>query len=301
MNPTVLVTGGTGFIGSSLTAGLLKEGYSVVIPTRSGPSSDHPSKHFVPWDALGPKRLPDVSGFEAVVNLAGENIASGRWTEARKRRLSDSRIRATQACLEALRRASPRPKVFVSASAVGYYGPAEGEALREEAPNGSDFLAGLCRQWEEEASKSEPLGVRTVRLRIGVVLGKGGALAKMLTPFKLGLGGPLGSGEQWMSWIHLEDVAGIVLHLLKAPEASGPVNATAPEPATNRDFSKTLARALGRPCLPFSVPAFALKILVGEMAQMLLTGQRVLPAKAEALGYRFRHPSLEGCLRSLVG
>ncbi|NOZ69543.1 MAG: TIGR01777 family protein, partial [Deferribacteres bacterium] len=244
---------------------------------------------------------PDtVSGFDAVVNLAGEPVAPGRWTSERKKRILSSRINTTRALVQSMQQAQKRPRVLVSASAVGYYGPHNDEYVTEETPPGSDFLADVCVKWEAEAFRAEALNIRVVTVRLGAVLGAdGGALPRMVLPFKLFLGGPIGSGRQWFSWIHIDDVAGIIRFALENNAVSGPVNATAPTPVTNRDFSSALGRALHRPsCLP--VPAFMVRLIFGEMGEMLLTGQRVLPDKALKAGYRFKYADLDDALKAIL-
>lgn len=294
----VIVAGGTGFIGRTLVADLRARGHSVDVLTRAT-RPDAEGVRYLTWGPGCPGAWrAAIAGADAVVNLAGENIAQ-RWGAAVKRRILDSRVGATRDVVAALREAARRPAVLVNASAVGYYGPGN-EAVVEENAAGSDFLAGVCRDWEQEARKAEALGVRVVRLRTGIVLGKGGgALAKMLLPFKLGLGGPLGSGEQWMSWVHLDDVCGLVRFALERPELAGALNAVSPDPRTNAEFTQALGRAVHRPAF-LPAPAFALRLLLGEMAGMLLSGQKVLPEKALQSGYRFKHPALSEALAACV-
>jgi len=288
----LVIAGGTGLVGRALVAASPAD--EVVVLSRRA-SIGTPKT--VVWDGAssGPWQNA-LEGADAVVNLAGESVADGRWTAARKKILTDSRINATRALVAAISAAKKRPRVFVSASAVGFYGDRADEPLDENAKPGSGFLARLCQEWEKEARVAEPLGVRTVVLRIGVVLSKeGGALAKMTPLFKTGFGGPLGGGGQWMSWIDAEDLAALIRHAI-ASELSGPVNATAPEPATNRDFSGTLGSVLFRPAI-LPAPAFALRLILGEMSEMLLGGQKVLPKKALASGFVFKHPSVDAALR----
>jgi hypothetical protein len=211
-----------------------------------------------------------------------------------------SRIESTRSLIEAIAKAKQKPGFLLNASAVGYYGPRGDELITEESPPGTDFLSRVCVEWEEEAKKAEPLGVRVIRLRTGIVLGpNGGALAKMVPPFKLFVGGPLGSGMQWMSWIHRDDEVGLILHLIENSRASGAVNATAPNPVRMKEFCQTLGKVLHRPCWA-PVPAFALRLMLGEMADMLLTGQRVLPTAAQKLGYQFRYPHLNEALQACM-
>ena len=238
------------------------------------------------------------AGSDGVINLAGAAIAR-RWTKRHKEAIASSRVQSTRALVQAIGKAGEKPKWLINASAIGYYGPHGNETLSEETGAGSDFLSRVCVAWEREAGKAEDYGLRVVRLRTGIVLGKGGgALAKMALPFKLFLGGPLGDGNQPMSWIHLEDEIGLILFLLEHPEARGAINATAPNPATMSEFCKTLGDVLNRPSWA-PVPAFALRLVLGEMADMLLNGQRVLPAAAQKLGYVFKYPTLPEALRSL--
>jgi uncharacterized protein len=289
----VLLTGGTGFIGASLNRALRGAGHAVTVVSRD---PGRVTSSAVSWDRVGEV----VRGADALVNLAGAPIAGARWTAAQKQRIRESRVTATRALVDAAGAAATPPAVLVSASAVGYYGPRGDEPLDESAPAGEGFLADVCRAWEVEAERAETLGMRVVRLRIGVVLGPGGgALARMQAPFRAFVGGPLGSGRQWMSWIHVDDVAGLILGALGSERYRGPVNATAPRPVTNREFCATLGRTLARPSwLP--APAFALRLAFGEMADMLLTGQRVVPRAAEQSGYRWRYPELLTALRASV-
>ncbi|HLK10526.1 MAG TPA: TIGR01777 family oxidoreductase [Candidatus Binatia bacterium] len=289
----VVVTGATGLIGRALCRALAGAGHAPAGVGRRPALVPAPT---VTWDRLG-EALRDA---QAVVNLAGEPIAARRWTRAQKARIRDSRVLATRALVEGMAAASPRPTVLVSASAVGWYGPRGDEPLDETAAPGEGFLAEVCRAWEGEALRAEALGVRVVLLRIGVVLAPdGGALARMLIPFRAGLGGPLGNGRQWVSWVHRDDVVGLVLAALATDVWRGPVNATAPAPVTNRDFARALGRVLGRPAV-LPAPALALRLALGEMASMLLTGQRVLPKVAEERGYAFRHPGLAAALEACI-
>jgi uncharacterized protein (TIGR01777 family) len=240
-----------------------------------------------------------VDGADGIINLAGEPIASKRWTAAQKERIASSRIDTTRALVGAVAKAKDKPKFIINASAVGYYGPRGDEILTEESAAGKDFLAQVCTSWEEQASKAEAFGLRVVRLRTGIVLGKGkGALAKMVTPFKFFVGGPLGSGKQWMPWIHIDDEVGLIEFLIEKPESHGAFNATAPNPVTMEEFCSALGNVLNRPSWA-TVPASALTLLLGEMAEMVLTGQRALPQAAQKLGYNFKHPAVTEALESL--
>jgi uncharacterized protein len=288
----VLVTGGTGFVGTALCHALRGAGHTVTVASRN-PSTVEGA---VGWDGAAAA----VAESDAIVNLAGEPIAGGRWTAAQKRRIRDSRLEATRALVAAVATSARRPSVLVSASAVGWYGPRGDEPLDEDAPSGQGFLAEVCQAWEREAVAAEALGLRVVRLRLGIVLGPdGGALARMLPPFRAFIGGPIGSGSQWMSWIHRDDVTGIVVDALADDRYRGAVNATAPQPVTNRDFATALGRTLARPSA-IRTPAFALRLALGEMADMLVTGQRVLPRVADRLGYHWRYPELGAALRASV-
>ena len=278
----VVVVGGTGFIGSAFCARLAAAGDEAV--ALSGRLS------------VGELRSA-LQGAEAVVNLAGAPVAKSRWTAGTKIVLAESRLGTTRKIVAEL--SDFRVGTFVCASAVGYYGDRGDERLVESSTPGNDFLAGLCVGWEAEARRAEALGTRTVRLRLGVVLGRGGgALAEMLPLFRLGLGGPFGSGRQWLSWISLEDATGLIVHLLRG-EAAGAVNATSPNPATNRDFAAALGRALRRPAL-IRTPAFALRLALGERAGLLLGGQRALPERALKAGYSFKHPDLDSALAAAL-
>jgi uncharacterized protein (TIGR01777 family) len=239
----------------------------------------------------------------AAVHLAGESIATGRWTAARKARILESRAKGTRLLAEALAGLEPRPKVLVSASAIGYYGDRGDEALTEDSGSGSAFfLSNVCRQWESATEPAADAGIRVANLRFGVILSAGGgALPRLLTPFRLGVGGTLGSGKQFMSWIAVDDAVGAILHALTTKALRGPVNAVSPQPVTNREFTKALGRVLGRPTL-FPMPAFAARLAFGQMAdELLLCSQRVEPAKLLASDYQFRFPDLEGALRHLLG
>ena len=306
----VTVTGATGLIGRRLVAALLQRDDAVTVlsrhPDRAKVDLDRPSSsaahgdslRAMQWDPSG-EAAPQaaLAGAEAVVNLAGENVAQ-RWSSSAKRAIRESRVLGTRnlvLSLEALAE-TERPKVLVSGSAIGYYGAHGDEPIDEESAAGHDFLAQTCAQWEREAEIAARLGIRVVKVRTGVVLdSQGGALGKMLPPFKLGVGGPVASGRQYISWIHTDDVVGILLAAIDGEQWSGAVNATAPAPQRNRDFSKALGRVLHRPSL-LPVPGAALRLMYGEMAEIVTGGARVLPAKALVLGYEFRHPQLDEAL-----
>jgi uncharacterized protein (TIGR01777 family) len=297
----IVLAGATGFLGRPLTEALAADGHELVGLTRKPRTGGgfrevgwQPDGTTGPWAA-------EIDGADVVVNLAGESIADGRWTAERKRALRDSRLRSTGSLVAAIDRAARRPALLLSSSAVGYYGPRGDEVVDETTSPGDDFLSQLSVKWEQAAQAASGRGTRVVRLRTGLVLERdGGALAAMLTPFKLGVGGPLGTGRQFWPWIHRHDWIALVRFLIARPDAEGPVNATAPEPVTNREFSKTLARVLGRPSV-FTAPAFALRLAMGEMANaLLLTGQRVVPARAVGMGFEFRYRDLERALRHIL-
>lgn len=298
----VTVTGATGRIGGLLVEELTGRGDEVTVLTRSPAKA---SRRFgdrvqaVEWDpAAGPAPAEALSGRDAAVHLAGEDIAQ-RWSDEALRRIRESREVGTRNLVEGLRAADPRPGVLASSSAVGYYGNRP-DPIDEDAPPGDDVLAAICVAWEREAERAEELGLRVVRVRTGVVLDReGGALPKMLPPFRLGVGGPVAGGRQHLPWIHYEDVVGIYLRAIDDERWSGPVNATAPRPVTNAEFSKALGRVLHRPALA-PVPGLAVRLLYGGMAKLVTEGQNALPRRAQALGYAFRHPELDDALRSAL-
>jgi uncharacterized protein len=297
--PVVLVTGATGTVGRTLVPFLRARGFNVRTLGRGG----LPGPDAFRWDpARGEVDPAALGGLSAVVHLAGENVAGGRWTPARRRAILGSRVTGTRALLNALSSRTDRPPVIVSASAVGYYGNRGDELLTEESPAGSGFLAGVCEAWEKEAAAAEAIGMRSVRLRIGVVLDRdGGALRRMLPAFRLGLGGRLGPGSQWMSWISGGDLAGMIETAIRRGDWRGAFNAVAPEPVTNARFTALLAAALHRPAF-LPVPTAALRLLFGEMArETLLSSARAIPARATSHGFVWRHPDLEGALRSILG
>jgi uncharacterized protein (TIGR01777 family) len=297
----VLVTGSTGLVGSALVRELSGREHDVMRLVR--PSTEGGGKGEARWDPeSGILSLDKSRGMDAVVHLAGENIAGHAWTPERKATIKDSRVKGTRLLCEALLRLERPPGTLVCASATGYYGDRGDEVLREESPPGEGFLAGVCREWEEATGAASRRGIRVVNLRIGMVLStEGGALARMIPAFRAGAGGRIGSGKQYMSWIALSDLVGVILYALAADSLSGPVNAVAPGSVTNREFTKGLGRVLGRPTVAF-LPAFAARLLFGEMADgLLLASARVEPAKLLSSGYRFRFPELEGALRHVLG
>lgn len=296
----ILVSGSTGLVGTALVPVLTSAGHEVVRLVRS--RSRSPSKELIGWD-------PDASyidaagleGLDAVVHLAGEPIASGRWNALKKARIRDSRVKGTHLLCDALAHAARRPAVLLCASAVGFYGDRGDELLVETSSSGFGYLAEVCRDWEAATAPAVEKGIRVVNLRFGVILSpNGGALAKMLTPFKLGLGGAIGSGKQYMSCISIDDCIGAIVHSLASASLSGPVNVVGPTPATNGEFTKTLGKVLGRPTV-FPMPAFAARLAFGEMADaLLLSSQRVEPKKLLESGYPFRHYNLESALRHVL-
>jgi uncharacterized protein len=296
----ITITGATGFIGRRLIERLGTGEHQLhVLSRHTNIRFGNTAVWIGKWDPMAedpPKE--SLVNADAIVHLAGEPVAQ-RWTPEAKRKIRESRVESTRRLAQALAELKQRPRVMICSSAIGIYGSRGDEALTESSTPGTDFLAEVCQEWEKEASAVESLGVRVVKVRTGVVLGKGGgALQKMLPPFKAFVGGKLGSGKQWMSWIHLDDLVGILCHALTNP-MSGVFNGTAPNPVTNADFTAALGKELGRPTL-FPVPAFALKAMFGEMAEILLGGQRVLARATETAGYRFQYPELGGALRDIV-
>jgi hypothetical protein len=295
----ILISGASGLVGTALTGAFRKEGHTVGHLVRPGGPAGPGD---IPWDPTSATMDPRaLEASDALVHLSGANISGGRWTPARKQILRSSRVDTTRVLVDSLSRLSRKPRVFVSASAVGYYGSRGDEVLTESMQPGTDFLSALARDWETEASRAQSSGIRTVMLRFGVILSsEGGALPRMMTPFKFGLGGPLGGGKQWMSWIALDDVIGIVRLAIANAQLSGPVNVVAPNPVRNRDFSRVLAMVLHRPAI-FSAPRFVLRLALGEMANaLLLVSQRAHPAKLLAMGYRFRFDDLGTALGEIV-
>lgn len=280
----ITITGASGLIGSKLTAALTQRGDEVTkVSLRHGPPDP-----------------ADLAGRDAIVHLAGENVAQ-RWNDRTRKAIRESRERGTRQLVESIANADPRPRALISSSAVGYYGPHGDERLDESTPPGHDFLAEVCVVWEREADKAADLGLRVVKIRTGVVLdADGGALSKMLLPFKLGGGGPVAGGNQYMPWIHVDDVVGMYLRAIDDPAWRGAVNATAPEPVTNRTFSKALGRALHRPAVA-PIPGAAIRLLYGDMAEIVTKGQRVVPQRAIELGYTYQHPDLDEALEAAVG
>jgi uncharacterized protein (TIGR01777 family) len=293
----VLIAGASGLVGSALTPVLEAEGATVTRLVRTSAGSGeiewHPNNDQIDGAAL--------EGFDAIINLAGENIAAGRWTDEQKRKIHDSRVNGSHLISETIARLKQKPKVFLCASATGIYGDRDDEALDEESDSGGGFLAGVCREWEQATEPAAAAGIRTVNLRFGPILAReGGMLAKLLTPFKMGMGGKVGSGKQYISWVAIEDVVNAIMLALKDDSVRGPLNIVSPNPVTNEIFTKTLGHVLGRPTA-LAMPAFAVRLAFGEMAdEMLLASQRVIPKKLNDLGYEFQQPELEGALKKHV-
>jgi uncharacterized protein (TIGR01777 family) len=305
----IVIAGGTGFLGRPLTTALVQDGHQVAVLTRRSNRSPRATAtdvasgaRAVAWDPGGEPGpwAAEIDGAHALVNLAGESIAGKRWTDAQKQRIFESRVSATRSLVGAIRAAAIPPAVFVSGSAVGYYGPLGDEEATEEKPAGSDFLAHVCEQWEAEANRASSDRTRVTCIRTGIVLEKdGGALPQMLPPFRFGVGGPVGSGKQFWPWIHRYDWIALVRWTIATPAANGALNATATHPVTNAAFARALGRALHRPAF-MPAPGFALKLLLGEMAEgLLLSGQNAVPAKAARGGFRFRYEDLDAALRAI--
>jgi uncharacterized protein (TIGR01777 family) len=298
----VFLTGGTGFVGTFLSRELISQGHDITILTRQKkpPASLKNGIRFVTGD---PKQegpwMAEVAQHDWIINLAGFSI-SNKWTEENKRMLYDSRVLTTRNLVAALA-TGDRHQLFCSTSAPGYYGPRGDEELTEASPPGQDFLATLARDWEAEAAKAQDLGIRTVITRFGIVLGKeGGMLGQLVPLFKSFVGGPVGSGEQWLSWVHQMDLMQAYLFILEHQDLAGPVNFTSPNPVRNRDFAKALGRALGRPAF-MPAPAFMMRLMLGEFAEAVLTGQKILPQKLVAAGFKFLYPTIDQALQHLLG
>ncbi|MBY0526870.1 MAG: TIGR01777 family oxidoreductase [Gemmataceae bacterium] len=304
----VFVTGGTGLVGRRLVRRLQEKKHDPVVLTRSAASAREKFGDgctVVEGDPMQAGAwMDEINTCDAIIHLAGENVFAKRWDEAFKTLLRESRIKSTEHIVQALAKKpmtdAGQPKVLVNASAIGFYGPHGDEELNEDAPPGNDFLSQLCVAWEQAAKAAEVQGIRVAIIRVGVVLDKeGGALAKLLTPFKMCVGGPTGSGKQWVSWIHHDDLVGLFLLPLENASASGPLNGTAPQPVTNRDFGYALGRALGRPAV-LPTPGFALKLMLGEVSDVILTGQRVFPKKPLGLGFAYKFKTIDEALADIL-
>lgn len=298
----ILMTGATGLIGKRLSERLAGEGHELSVLSRRPDSvrMDGAAKAYrwSPEEEMPPQEA--MEGIDAIIHLAGEPVAAGRWTEEQKRRIRDSRVTGTRNLVDGIKRVTNRPKIFVSGSAVGYYGNRGDEILDERAQPGTGYLSEVCEAWEREAGKAEETGARVSMVRIGVVLApEGGALEKMLTPFKFGLGGSLADGRQWFPWIHIEDIVGILRHALLTPNLRGPVNGVAPGIVRNEEFTREFAAALHRPTF-IPVPEFALRVVMGEMASVVLASQRVVPGVARETGYQFQYPELRQALEAIL-
>ena len=295
----VLIAGATGLVGTALKHSFGKKGIAVTDLVRTSPNVGLPEIEWHPNKGEIDATL--LEGFDAVINLAGENVAEGRWTEEKKKRIRESRVKGTRLLSETLAKLAAPPKVFLCASATGIYGSRGEEVLDEDSAPGKGFLAEVCREWEEATKAASNAGVRVVNLRFGPVLSaEGGMLTKLLTPFRLGVGGKVGSGKQWISWVAMDDAVGAINLALENEALRGPVNIVAPKAVTNLEFTKTLGKVLSRPTF-FAVPAFAARLAFGEMAdEMLLSSQRIVPKRLGETGYAFRYPELEGALRHLL-
>ncbi|NET02631.1 MAG: TIGR01777 family protein [Sphaerospermopsis sp. SIO1G1] len=303
----VVITGATGFVGSRLVKRLQDEGNKVLVLSRNTnhahqvfPAQAFPNVEIMAYTpGVSGAWQGAVAGCNGVVNLAGEPIAEERWTPERKQAILNSRKLGTQKVVEAIAKANPKPSVLVNASAIGYYGTSETATFEEKSPSGQDFLAQVCQEWEAEAIKVTDENVRLVILRFGIVLGFGGALGKMITPFKLFAGGPIGSGRQWFSWIHIDDIVNLIIRALNQQNMQGVYNATAPNPVRMNELSDTMGQVMGRPSwLP--VPGFALEALLGDGAVVVLEGQKVLPQRTQASGFNYQYPNLSTALKQIL-
>ncbi|MEI6441783.1 MAG: TIGR01777 family oxidoreductase [Nostocales cyanobacterium ELA583] len=303
----IAISGATGFVGSRLVEKLYTEGHRILVLTRNTtfaqkvfPSPAFPNLEIISYTpGVSGSWQDSIAGCDGVVNLAGEPIAEGRWTTERKQEILNTRKLGTQKVVEAIAKANPQPTVLVNTSAIGYYGTSETASFDEDSASGNDFLAQVCQEWEAEASKVKDANVRLVILRFGIVLGHGGALGKMITPFKLFAGGPIGSGQQWFSWIHLDDIVSLIIQALIKPTMEGVYNATAPQPVTMNDLSTTMGNVMNRPSwLP--VPGFAIEAILGDGAKVVLEGQKVLPKRTLESGFEFQYPNLQSALKQIL-
>lgn len=294
----IAIAGASGLVGKALIPVLEPQGHEITRLVRQKPRAGeiewHPNQ-----DEVNPASL---DGFDVIINLAGENIAGGRWTDELKRKIRDSRVNGTHLLSEAIAKMERKPRAFVCASATGIYGDRDDEVLDEQSESGGGFLAGVCREWEKACEPAAKAGVRVVNLRLGPILAReGGMLAKLLTPFKMGMGGKVGSGKQYISWVSLEDAVGAIVLAINDESLRGPLNVVSPNPVTNEEFTKTLGHVLNRPTA-LAMPAFAARLAFGEMAdEMLLVSQRIVPKKLSAAGFEFRYPELETAFRAYVG
>jgi len=297
----LLITGASGLIGKALQRSFSEKGHEMLLASRSEPKDDSQ----IQWNSdtgFADEDLPRLEGLDAVVHLAGESISGGlRWTEEKKRAIRDSRVFGTRTMIEAFAKLADKPDVFVSGSAIGFYGDRGDEEMTEASPAGDTFLSEVCKEWEAESRRAEDMGIRTVLLRTGILLSKdGGALAAMLTPFKLGAGGVVGSGKQWISWVSLDDVVGIINYAIENEKVRGAINAVAPNPVTNQEFTKTLGSVLSRPTI-LPLPEFAVNLVFGEMGDaLLLDSTRVVPARLKDAGYEFKYRELKSALIDAV-
>ena len=303
----IAISGATGFVGSRLVERLHTEGHRILVLTRNPtfaqkvfPSPAFPNLEIIAYTPSVSGTWQDsIAGCDSVVNLAGEPIAEGRWTPERKQEILNTRKLGTQKIVEAIAKANPHPTVLVNTSAIGYYGTSETASFDEDSASGNDFLSQVCREWEAEATKVKDTNVRLVILRFGIVLGNGGALGKMITPFKLFAGGPIGSGQQWFSWIHLDDIVSLIIQALTKPTMEGVYNATAPQPVRMNDLSTTMGNVMNRPSwLP--VPGFAIEAILGDGAKVVLEGQKVLPKRTLESGFEYQYPNLQSALTQIL-
>lgn len=294
----VLITGSTGLLGKELQKSFTEKGYDLLLASRKEPTDDKQIQWSIEEGFADPEKL---EGIDVVVHLAGENVSGLRWTDEKKKAIRDSRVLGTRNVVDAISRLKNKPKVFVASSAVGFYGERGEEEMTESSAAGDNFLAGVCKEWEAESRRAEDAGIRTVLLRTGIVLSKdGGALATMLTPFKLGVGGVVGSGKQWMSWISLEDEIAVINYVIENENIRGAVNAVSPNPVTNEEFTKTLGSVLYRPTI-LPLPEFAVSMIFGEMGDaLLLASTKVLPKRLEDAGFEFKHPNLKEAVEDAV-
>ncbi len=296
----ILITGASGLIGKALQESFKPKGYELLLASRSEPKDDH----HIQWSmdtGFADEDLPRLEGLDAAIHLAGENVSGLRWTDEKKKAIRDSRVFGTRTMIEAFARLEQKPKVFIAGSAIGFYGDRGDDEVTETSSSGDTFLSAVCKEWEAESRRAEDMGIRTVLLRTGIVLSKdGGALATMLTPFKLGVGGVVGSGKQWMSWISLDDVVGIINFALENESLRGAVNIVAPNPVTNEEFTKTLGSVLYRPTF-LPLPEFAVNLVFGEMGDaLLLDSTKVIPKRLNDAGYEFKFPHLKPAIEHAV-